>query len=304
VRWQKKGLIYAPDGTSSWAKHSALTPTPIVLNDHVMRVYVGFRDEWGVSRIGYVDVDAYNPSTVLSVSPDPVLDVGIPGTFDDNGIILGDVFPFNDYLYMYYIGFQLVEKVKFLAFTGLAISGDWGNSFIRYSQSPILDRTDSALYFRAIHSTMVENGMLRVWIGGGRDWQWIDGQPFPKYNIRYLESKDGINFAKQELICVNYKDAEYRIGRPRVIKLGQNYKMFYTRGTLQQDYLPGYAESQDGIIWTRMDNDVGIGLSETGWDSQHLSYSSIITFKGNTYMFYNGNNMGKTGFGYAVLEEW
>src|SRR5262249_37606231 len=146
------------------------------------------------SRIGYVDVDAHNPSTVLRVSPDPVLDIGMPGTFDDNGVILGDVFPFNDCLYMYYVGFQLVDKVKFLAFTGLALSSDLGNSFVRYSQAPILDRTDSALYFRAIHSTMLENGILRVWIGGGSDWQWIDGQPFPKYNIRHLESKDGINF--------------------------------------------------------------------------------------------------------------
>jgi hypothetical protein len=34
-----------------------------------------------------------------------------------------------------------------------------------------------------------------------------------------------------------------------------------------------------------------------------LSYPSIISCNGNKYMFYNGNNMGKTGFGYAVLDK-
>ena len=112
MKWQKRGRIYAPDGTSSWAKHSALTPTPLLLDENTIRVYVGFRDERGVSRIGYVDVAASNPSKVIGVSPDPVLDVGIPGTFDDNGVILGDIVRFNNRLYMYYVGFQLVEKVK------------------------------------------------------------------------------------------------------------------------------------------------------------------------------------------------
>lgn len=304
MKWQKRGLIYRPDGTSSWAKHSALTPTPLLLDENTIRVYVGFRDARGVSRIGYVDVDADNPSKVIRVSQDPVLDVGIPGTFDDNGVILGDIIPFNNCLYMYYVGFQLVEKVKFLAFTGLAISHDGGNSFVRYSKSPVLDRTDTELYFRAIHSVTVEDEVFRVWIGGGSNWQWIDGRPFPRYNVRYLESRDGVTFARQSVVCIDYKDDEYRIGRPRVIKDGQTYKMFYTKGTMQGDYLPGYAKSRDGITWTRMDDKIGISLSEKGWDSLHLSYPSILRYKSNAYMFYNGNNMGSTGFGYASLKEW
>ena len=33
------------------------------------------------------------------------------------------------------------------------------------------------------------------------------------------------------------------------------------------------------------------------------AYSSIYRHQDRTYMFYNGNNCGETGFGYAVLEE-
>ncbi|XTO85935.1 hypothetical protein K4E85_03490 [Campylobacter coli] len=49
--------------------------------------------------------------------------------FDDNGVILGDVLRIENKIYMYYVAFQLVEKAKFLAFSGLAISSDNRENF-------------------------------------------------------------------------------------------------------------------------------------------------------------------------------
>jgi predicted GH43/DUF377 family glycosyl hydrolase len=301
LKWEKKGLIYNPDLNVDWRNNSALTPTPIILDDKTIRIYAGFRDKKGVSRIGYVDVDGENPSKIIKISEKPVLDAGKPGTFDDNGVILGDVIHFNNKLYMYYVGFQLVEKIKFLAFTGLAISSDNGESFARYSNSPILDRTNEELYIRAIHSIIYDNGVWKAWSGTGNDWQTIEREVFPKYNIRYYESQDGIHFNDVGISCINTKDREYRIGRPRVYKINNKYSMFYTYGTLDKDYLSGYAESLDGINWTRKDKEIGINLSSSGWDSKHLAYPSITTFNGRTFMFYNGNDMGYAGFGYAEL---
>ncbi len=302
MKWKKKGLIYCPDGKTAWAKHSALTPTPILIDEEVIRIYAGFRDENGVSRIGYVDVDANQPSKILAVSNDPVLDVGIPGTFDDNGVILGDVIKVGDKFYMYYVGFQLVEKVKFLAFTGLAISNDGGTSFTRYSNVPVLDRSNEGLFFRAIHSILFEDDIYKVWYGVGSEWDFINGMPYPKYNIRYIESKNGLNFGCNGKVCIDFKDDEYRLGRPRVYKQNNRYKMFYTKGTLKGKYLPGYAESNNGSKWQRLDELIGIELSDDSWDSKMLCYTSLLQYKDKTYMFYNGNDMGKTGFGYAELE--
>ena len=130
IKWEKKGMIYTPSlKTGDWLYSSALTPAPILLNSDVIRVYFGARDREGVSRIGYVDLNADNPSDILSLSKAPALDVGQPGCFDDNGVILGDLVKDGETLRMYYVGFQKVEKVKFLAFSGLAISYDHGNSF-------------------------------------------------------------------------------------------------------------------------------------------------------------------------------
>ena len=48
---------------------------------------------------------------------------------------------------------------------------------------------------------------------------------------------------------------------------------------------------------------LGIFPSDTSWNSQMVEYSFIVIHKGTTYMFYNRNDYGKTGFGYAVLEK-
>jgi hypothetical protein len=70
-----------------------------------------------------------------------------------------------------------------------------------------------------------------------------------------------------------------------------------------QAYRIGYAESEDGRQWKRLDSHVGIDVSTTGWDSEMIEYPFVFDHKGQRYMLYNGNGFGKTGFGLAVLEQ-
>jgi hypothetical protein len=221
--------------------------------------------------------------------------------FDDNGVILGDLIRVDDKIYMYYVGFQLAGKVKFLAYTGLAISSDNGETFQRFTETPILDRNDEALYIRAIHSVLFENGKFKIWYATGSGWELINGVKYPQYDINYIESGDGILFVGEGTKCIqnNQSNLEYRIGRPRVFKDDGLYIMNFTYGTTDGRYIAGQASSHDGINWHRNDDELGIDLSASGWDSKHLSYPSIIKVQERTYMFYNGNDMGVHGFGYA-----
>jgi predicted GH43/DUF377 family glycosyl hydrolase len=305
MKWIKRGKIYSPPFDGSWKDNSALTPTPVLLNGNTIRVYAGFRDKEGVSRIGYVDVDADNPQRILKVSEKPVLDIGKPGTFDDNGLILGDIVSIGDKLYMYYVGFQLVKKVKFLAFTGLAISSDNGETFQRHSDVPVFDRSVEALYDRTIHSVMLEGNKLRVWYALGSGWEIINDKPYPQYEINYIESNSYVSFPEKGISCIknNSKNMEYRIGRPRVYKFDAQYLMFFTYGTTDGRYTSGMATSSDGIHWDRNDETLGLSLSSEGWDSKHLCYPALISANSRTYVVYNGNNMGYDGFGYAELAD-
>ncbi|MBD2177253.1 hypothetical protein H6F42_10055 [Pseudanabaena sp. FACHB-1998] len=304
MTWKKRGRIFNLEGQVKWASHSFMTPTPWQLNDDTIRIFGGMRDDKGISRIGYIDVDTYNPKIVKKISKTPILDIGISGAFDDNGLILGDVIAANDnQIYMYYVGFQLVEKVKFLAFTGLAISNDKGYSFSRYSDAPILDRSHNGLYIRAIHTVIKENSKWRFWCGEGRRWHYINGIAYPSYEIWYTESDDGINFNKTEQLVLTYRDGEYRIGRPRVYKASDGYDMYFTCDTLNKQYFSGYAHSIDGLTWERDDSKFLLQRSESGWDCEMLCYPSLhVTPHGNKYIFYSGNGMGYSGIGYAEWE--
>lgn len=301
LNWEKLGKVFTPVGDQDWNLNSALTPTPLVMEDRV-RVYAGFRDQMGISRIGYADLDLNEPTKVIGFSSKPVLDIGKDGNFDDNGVILGDVINVNGKILMYYVGFQLVVKAKFLAFTGLAMSNDGGNSFERFNTVPVLDRRKTANYFNAIHTVIYENGIFKCWLGSGSDWSLINDVPYPSYNIKYIESPDGINFGPtvSDAICFE-NSSEYRIGRPRVYKYAGGYFMIYTKGDLFGNYTMGFANSVDGINWVRNDKAINFFPSSSGWDDKWVSYGTLFTVNGNTYMLYNGNEMGKEGFGIAKL---
>lgn len=303
MKWRKLGLVFGPNGFSTWAVHSALTPTPLLLDDERLRVYAGFRDKDGVSRIGWVDLAASEPTRVLGHSREPVLDIGKPGCFDDNGVILGDLVRHDGRLRMYFVGFQLVKGVKFLAFTGAAESADNGDSFRRLSDAPVLDRSDEGLSIRAIHTVLRIGERWRVWYGVGSDWAQIRGNPYPSYHIRTLDSADGLAFGRVGEVCIPTGGQQYRLGRPRVWHDERGYRMLFTYGTLQGDYLPGYACSRDGVHWERDDSQVGIAPSVDGWDSRMLCYPVPVRVRERWYLIYNGNDFGKDGFGCAVLEQ-
>ncbi|HEV7699984.1 MAG TPA: hypothetical protein VGO43_07130 [Pyrinomonadaceae bacterium] len=305
MKWNKKGLIYGPDGDSWWAQKGALQPTPLLRSDGSIRVFVGMRTREGVSRVGYVDVSANDPSQVLDVSREPVLDIGIPGAFDENGVVPCAIIERDDKLYLYYAGYQLGQRVKFYVFGGLAISSDGGETFERYSDVPICDRTDDELFFRVIHTMMYENGRWRAWYGGGSEFtESAEGRQLPSYNIRHAESADGVTLRNDYTVCVDMNKGEYRVGRPYVLKKEQRYLMFYGAGTEADGYRLTYAESVDGLAWQRKHSEVGIDVSSSGWDSEMQAYPAVIITECGAYLFYNGNNYGETGFGYAELETW
>lgn len=304
MKWIKKGLIYGPTGDSWWAQKWALQPTPLVRADGTIRIFVGFRTQTGVSRVGFVDVNAENPAEVLRVSRAPALDIGRPGTFDENGVVPCAVVARADQLYLYYAGYQLGQQVKFYVFSGLAISADGGETFRRYQQVPICDRTDDELFFRVIHTMLYDGGVWRAWYGGGNSYTSKDGRQLPNYNIRHAAARDGIELSRDYQVCIDMQGAEYRVGRPYVVKDGALYRMFYAAGTAVEGYRLAYAESADGLTWTRKDEEVGIDVSASGWDAQMQSYPSVVRYRDKVYLFYNGNNYGEDGFGYAELAHW
>ena len=66
-------------------------------------------------------------------------------------------------------------------------------------------------------------------------------------------------------------------------------------------YRVGYAKSDDGLDWLRRDEEAGIFLSDSGWDSEAQSYPYVIDSDLGRFMFYNGNGFGRSGLGPSYL---
>lgn len=304
MKWEKIGLIFNAKGAVNWAEKSALQPTPLVLDDRI-RVYAGFRDADGVSRVGFVDLDKSNPSNVIGVSPLPALDIGVPGAFDEFGVVPSAVIAEGDAIYMFYAGYQRGLKVRFLVLGGLAVSRDGGETFRRASEVPVFERTDDDLLFRVPHTVMRDGGVFRFWYGGGSKFSEGKSKTLPVYDVRYLESESLSSVPKKGRICLKTLGDEYRVGRPYVVKKSEQYFMFYGYSTEVHPYRLGLAVSNDGLDWKRVDAELGLDLSPPGSiDSEMMAYPAFFKADGHEYLLYSGNNYGEDGFCLAKLISW
>ena len=279
-QWIKQGLVYCPDGSIDWAKQYALLPIPLLIAENCLRIFLSFCDENMVGRVGYVDVDPDDPKKILKVSPQPILDIGKPGRFDENGLIPTCILPVGNKLFMYYVGYQFGQKVRYYQFSGLAISEDGGNSFHRAQEVSVIDRSHGEALNRTAPFVMLDNTVFRMWYVGGSEWTVVNGKTLPIYNMRHIESEDGIHWPSMvKYAWISKVRMNMLLG-----VLGYLEKMAFTRCFFLQNavkgYRLGYAESKDGIDWRRHDHRmINIDVSDTGWDSQMLAYASIFRWK-------------------------
>ena len=306
LQWTKQGVIFTPDNNYEWMVSHASIPIAERYGQ-TLRVYFGTRDSQGRSLPAYVELDADNPRQVVRVNDQPLLMLGELGSFDDSGIMPSWIVEHGGRKYLYYIGWNPQVTVSYRLSIGLAISEDGGETFTKYSIGPICDRATEEPFFNTAPCVIIENAIWRMWYISCTGWKIIAGRPEPAYHVKYAESSDGVHWDRTGHICIDYDDFTQAIGRPCVYQEDNLYKMLYSyrgvdgyRTDANQAYRLGYAESRDGLYWTRKDSDVGIALSSEGWDSQMMEYCSIYRDDEHTYLFYNGNGFGKSGFGYAI----
>ncbi len=300
MRWIKKGLIFRPDKKFYWMKSHASAPVAVHLGGGRFRIYFASRDSQSRSHVGYAEIDISRPNKLLYLTQEPVLKPGPLGFFDDFGVYASSIVDYKGLKYMYYIGWNpgKIEPL-FYSSIGLAVSSDGGKSFKKYSLAPIMARSEYDPCLVTAPCVIRENGVWRMWYISGFRWEWKSGKPQSYYDVKYAESKDGVNWKREGIICIGHVNTkEMNISRPCVLKGDDLYQMWYSsdRG---RGYRIGYAESRDGIKWIRKDSEAGIDLSISGWDSKAMAYPFVFSRNGKKFMLYNGNDAGKYGFGLA-----
>lgn len=304
MKWSKLGRVYVPDGSREWAKSYAIIPTVERVGDDRLRVYYASVDKHFNGRIGVLELDAGNPTRILSDRPDPVLDIGELGCFDDSGVNPSALVETDLGTILYYIGWQRCERVPYMLFAGAALRGADG-TFRRLQRVPVLDRTEAEPFIRSATSILrLPDGTYRCWYVSAHRWTNVGTKQYPEYIIRTTSSPDGLRWSDDSVLAIDFADpSEFGFGRPWVIHDAGLYKMWYSIRSRTEPYRLGYAESPDGLNWTRQDYRMRLERSSDGWDQEMVCYPCIVDAAGKRYLFYNGNSHGASGFGVAVLEQ-
>jgi hypothetical protein len=309
--WIKKGLIYKPNGEFGWNKTHAHVVCADLLDNDTLRMYYSARDEKGRCHASFLDLDANDLSNVKYVHPNPILDLGKKGTFDDCGIMPTWLLNHpNGEIWLYYIGWTVRNTIPYHNSIGLATSRD-GVNFSKKFEGPIIHTIATEPYFNGSASILFDQNIFKIWYLNCTHWYDApDGRVEPCYNIKYAESTDGIYWNRKGEVAIECKNKdEGGISRPSVMIENGIYKMWYSyraiddyRENKLRSYRIGYAESTDGIKWERLDDQAGIDISLQGWDSLMIEYPLVMNHLGEKIMFYNGNGFGASGFGYAQLQ--
>jgi hypothetical protein len=306
--WLKKGLLFnVIQFKRNEINSHASIPFAFNIGEDIYRIYFSSRNELGQSLPYCIEAEVSNGTiNFISDVSSQILPLGELGTFDDSGIMPSSLVSHNGLVYMYYIGWNPQVTVSYRLSIGLAISKDNGVTFEKVSNGPICERSLEEPYFNTAPYVIVENGIWRMWYISCTKWDIINGYPEPSYHVKYAESKDGINFVRKNIICIDYDDLAKAIGRPCVIFNNDKYEMYFSyrdivdyRTDRGKGYQIGKALSHDGLTWEKQYSEAGIKLSDNGWDSKMIEYCHVFNHGDFSYMIYNGNEFGKDGFGYA-----
>ncbi len=303
AKWIKQGLVYSPVDRNRWmSSHAQMPIVHRVIGGEKLEIIFTTRDQQNRSLPVSCEMDLKNPGKISNLTLDPFLTLGKPGCFDDAGVMPSCFIDYGGVRYLYYIGWNGASNVPFRNAIGLAVSEDGGKSYRKFSNGPLLDRSVESPYYVSTPFVRIENGTWKMWFMSGLDWHFSsEEKPRSFYNIRYAESKDGVRWQIFPEVALDFIHGhECAIARPWVSKNNGKYQMWFC--SRWDFYSIGYAESIDGYRWIRKEFELGLSVSENGWDCKMVAYPYLYTHEEETFLFYNGNSFGQTGIGFAKLE--
>jgi hypothetical protein len=292
--WNDLGVVFQACGQQPWMRSHAYVPTACLQGDRI-RVFAAFWDENNTGRVGFVDLRSHDPTSVIGYSREPVLDIGAPGSFDEHGTTPMAVVADGDALKLYYAGWQRSPTVRYLIFTGLAVSEDEGASFARVSDVPILDRVPGHHLVRT--GFIDRHGPVwKAWIAESEGLAKIAGKMVPSYSLNYIESADGLSWPSRSRTCFSQgSDGIFGYGRSCIWRDSEGYHaMLSVRRAM--GYRIEYARSEDGETWTSPGLDGFALLPDHTIPTQaETMFPSVVRVAGVLYAFYNGDAFGREG---------
>ena len=310
-QWHRLGRVFCPDGNSDWMDSYAQVPRVL---PHATRLEILFatRSPQGVdgqfiSRIGSVTVDRNNPTSVRSVSSQPVLDVGETGAFDEFGVMPGCVIRRGDEDWLYYTGWSRPADAPYQTTIGLARRRGDGH-FFRHGSAPVLGVTPDEPILCNGPFIIEADDRLQMFYASALRWIDHQGRKECEYRIACATSVDGIHWDRDGRFIVPVQLTNECQNAPTVAFIAGRYHMWFCyREAVDfrnsgRGYRLAYAWSDDLQTWHRDSGSVSLTGADGEWEREMQCYPGVCNIDDRWLMFYCGNYFGQSGFGCAELQ--
>ena len=163
VRWEKIGKILSVRKDIKWLRSQAGASIACQSKDdpNTFDVFVTGMPLKRRSLIGLVKLDM-KQLRITEVASNPVMKLGMKGTFDEDGTSYPYIVMHEDKYLMYYTGWVRSVSVPWMNGLGLAVSED-GVNFKRYSKAPIIHRDNNDYIGIGSSCVLYDAGGFKLW---------------------------------------------------------------------------------------------------------------------------------------------
>ena len=235
----------------------------------------------GHDRIGVATTPADRfDGTTWEISPEPIIDVGGPGSWDENHALDPASVLVNGRVYLYYTG----VSPKADRSVCLAVSDD-GRHFQKYQQNPVIIGGGPEVVYH--------NGKFYLYF-------WKKKPAGSGYQIHMAISNDGYQFdevSPDPVLPVGPHGSwdSHTTETPRIFSEGGVFYMVYCASDRHNDYPAdaGLATSRDLIHWKKFGgNPIFSRGMEGAWDEGAIWFTTVEKLNGRYYMWYEGYGGG------------
>lgn len=306
--WERKGLFLPIKAGHGWWTSHAQAPCVLVIKPRLWRIYFSARNANNTAFPVAIDVDPGDNMRVLAEHIVPLLQPGPPGRYDHTGVGSACAIWVNEQVYLYTTGVHLRTDVRFQLGIGLALSED-GLSFNSAFDGPVRATGPMDPFFVSTPCVRRHEQGYRMWYVSGTGWTSDGAQREPLYDIRTCNSPDGRFWEASSSCAVSSAQLGIAaVARPWVTDDGGELTLWYSlRGN---DYREGSSEPYH-IVSQPLDQDgIAVGAPEPvcfvnppvrgDHDDWMQAYACIMDYEDTQIMFYNGNDFGRAGMGWAT----
>ncbi len=295
--WVRLGRIFDVDKPRfEWMTSHAANPCAVALSEDRFRIFFSTRDSKNRSSVGFFDLNLSGAPSVEEISGLPVLSPGVRGSFDEDGVSVGSIFPWDGQLYLFYLGWNVGTSVPFRNAIGRAILSPDLKHSSRVETGPCLDRSSVDPFSLSYPFVWSVGGQLVMYYSSisawGNEWATFENE------MHHAVSKDLRHWTASSDIVVPKLDGESAVSRPVIEQ--EDGKVTMWLSAIKGSYHIGYAQSEDGKHFVRgVDPSLMLMPGASDWENEMVCYPWIFRHSGVRYLLYCGNGYGRGGIGLA-----